>query len=170
MDRIDRASRRRALKLVAAGVLLPAAGARAQGPTSPRGAASMPLGPRNGFEFLVGGWSRTDGNYHIVIRSVEPDGALQATYFNPNPLPFASAKAMRADGQVQARFVLEAGGYGGLDLCTALGPGDRPLGRHLLSGRGPADLRGGIHPALTAHGLHDGSACPGPARATSSWD
>jgi hypothetical protein len=70
-------------------------------------------GPRTGFEALVGGWSRTDGNYHIVIESVGAEGALQASYFNPRPLPFASAKARREDGAVHARFELRAGGYDG---------------------------------------------------------
>ena len=79
------------------------------------GAAGRALaqGPRTGFEALVGGWSRTDGNYHIVIQSVGSDGALQASYFNPRPLPFASAQARREDGAVHARFELRAGGYDG---------------------------------------------------------
>jgi hypothetical protein len=81
----------------------------AAGASVPRGGA----GPRTGFDALVGGWSRTDGNYHIVVREVGPDGALQATYFNPNPLPFARAQARREGGAVHAQFVLEAGGYGG---------------------------------------------------------
>jgi hypothetical protein len=48
-------------------------------------------GPRTGFDALVGGWSRTDGDYHIVIQSVGADGVLQASYFNPRPLPIAVA-------------------------------------------------------------------------------
>lgn len=108
MPRAD-AARRAALAVLAA---IAAAAASAQGPTPPR-AASAPAGPRTGFDALIGGWSRTDGNYHIVVRSVGPDGRLDAMYFNPNPLPFASAQATRADGQVHARFVLEAGGYAG---------------------------------------------------------
>jgi len=70
-------------------------------------------GPRTGFDALVGGWSRTDGNYHIVIQSVGADGVLQASYFNPRPLPFATAQARREDGAVHARFELRAGGYDG---------------------------------------------------------
>jgi|APIni6443716594_1056825.scaffolds.fasta_scaffold1841132_1 hypothetical protein len=70
-------------------------------------------GPRTGFEALVGGWSRTDGNYHIVIQSVGPDGVLQASYFNPRPLPFAVAQARREGGAVHARFELRAAGYDG---------------------------------------------------------
>ncbi len=74
---------------------------------------SLAQGPRTGFDALVGGWSRTDGNYHIVIESVGAEGALQASYFNPRPLPFSLAKARREDGAVHARFELRAGGYDG---------------------------------------------------------
>jgi hypothetical protein len=74
---------------------------------------SLAQGPRTGFEALVGGWSRTDGNYHIVIEAVGADGALQASYFNPRPLPFAVAQARREGGVVRARFELRAGGYDG---------------------------------------------------------
>lgn len=108
MQRAD-AARRAWLALLAIAI---AGAAEAQGPAPPR-AASAPAGPRTGFDALIGGWSRTDGNYHLVVRSVGVDGRLEALYFNPNPLPFASAQAIRADGQVQARFVLEAGGYAG---------------------------------------------------------
>lgn len=82
--------------------------AGAQGP-----AASTAPGPRTGFDALIGGWSRSDGNYHIVVRAVGADGALQAMYFNPNPLPFALAQARREAGAVHARFELQAGGYDG---------------------------------------------------------
>jgi hypothetical protein len=74
---------------------------------------ALSQGPRTGFEVLVGGWSRTDGNYHIVIQSAGADGLLQASYFNPRPMPFALAQARREDGVVHARFELRAGGYDG---------------------------------------------------------
>jgi len=70
-------------------------------------------GPRTGFDALVGGWSRTDGNYHIVIQSVGADGVLQASYFNPRPLPIALAQARREGAAVHARFELRSAGYEG---------------------------------------------------------
>jgi hypothetical protein len=33
---------------------------------------------------LVGRWQRTDGGYVIDIRRVEPDGAMEANYYNPS--------------------------------------------------------------------------------------
>jgi hypothetical protein len=100
--------RRRAWLLAMAGGLAGRADAQA-----PAASAPPALGPRNGFDALIGGWSRTDGNYHIVIRSVGADGVLQAMYFNPNPLPFSLAQARREGGAVHARFELQAGGYNG---------------------------------------------------------
>jgi len=48
-----------------------------------------------------------------VIREVAPDGALEAMYFNPNPLPFAKAQASRKAGAIRLAFELRAGGYNG---------------------------------------------------------
>ena len=44
-------------------------------------------------DVLKGTWVRPDGGYTIVIKSIGPNGQLEATYFNPNPLPFAKAQA-----------------------------------------------------------------------------
>ena len=87
------------------------------------------MGPRTGFEALIGGWSRADGNYHIVVQSVSAEGVLQAMYFNPNPLPFAQAQAFRESGTVRARFELRAGGYNGSSYDLRYDPGtDRLIG------------------------------------------
>jgi hypothetical protein len=83
---------------------------------------SLAQGPRTGFDALIGGWSRSDGNYHIVVQSVGADGVLQASYFNPKPLPFALAQARRENGAVHARFELRAGGYDGSVYELRLAP------------------------------------------------
>jgi hypothetical protein len=49
----------------------------------------------------------------IVIKSIGPNGQLEAMYFNPNPLPFAKAQASREGATLRARFELRAGGYEG---------------------------------------------------------
>jgi len=56
---------------------------------------------------------RPDGGYVIVIRDVAPEGALEAMYFNPNPLPFAKAQASLVAGAIRLAFELRAGGYNG---------------------------------------------------------
>jgi len=37
-------------------------------------------------EKLSGSWLRSDGTYSISISDVEPEGKLEAAYFNPNPI------------------------------------------------------------------------------------
>jgi uncharacterized protein (DUF2147 family) len=95
-----------ALALGVAGV------ANAQGPAPSAKSASAPA-QQAGLDALVGAWVRPDGGYVIVIKSVGGDGTLQAMYFNPSPLPFAQAKAVREGGVVRAQFELRAGGYNG---------------------------------------------------------
>jgi hypothetical protein len=42
---------------------------------------------------LLGRWLRPDGGYVLEIRDAAPDGALQAAYFNPNPINVSQAQA-----------------------------------------------------------------------------
>jgi hypothetical protein len=62
---------------------------------------------------LKGAWARPDGGYIILIKGIAADGTLDAMYFNPNPLPFAVARAVQEGGTLRASFELRAGGYGG---------------------------------------------------------
>ena len=62
---------------------------------------------------LKGAWVRPDGGYTIAIKSVGPNGALEAMYFNPNQLPFAKAQATREGATLRIYFELQAGGYAG---------------------------------------------------------
>ena len=62
---------------------------------------------------LVGRWVRPDGGYVITIRAVDADGKLDASYANPNPLPFYTAEATRDGGVIKLFFELRAGGYNG---------------------------------------------------------
>jgi len=62
---------------------------------------------------LPGRWVRPDGGYVIAIKSVEADGKLDASYANPNPLPFFAATAAEEGGKLKLFFELRAGGYNG---------------------------------------------------------
>jgi uncharacterized protein (DUF2147 family) len=88
--------------------------ALAQGPT-PAGQAAAVAATPGAVELdkLTGAWVRPDGGYVILIKGVGNFGELQATYFNPKPLPFAKARALLEEGVLRARFELQAGGYGG---------------------------------------------------------
>jgi uncharacterized protein (DUF2147 family) len=86
--------------------------AAAQAPT-PATKDAAPAAVAATFDALKGRWVRPDGGYTIAIKSVGPNGELEAMYFNPNPLPFAKAQASRDGATVRLSFELRAGGYDG---------------------------------------------------------
>jgi len=65
------------------------------------------------FAALPGRWVRPDGGYVISIKSVDASGKLDASYANPNPLPFYTAMATGDGGTLKLFFELRAGGYNG---------------------------------------------------------
>jgi hypothetical protein len=109
------ATRRRAFiraAAILAAAALATAGAQAQ--DASRGRTTGKADPANsGFDVLTGNWIRPDGGYRITIRSASADGRLDASYANPNVLPFAVAQAAREGGTLKAYFLLRAGGYNG---------------------------------------------------------
>jgi hypothetical protein len=72
---------------------------------------------------LKGAWVRPDGGYVIQIKGVGADGALDAMYFNPAPLPFAQARASVDGALLRVSLELRAGGYGGSTYELAYDPG-----------------------------------------------
>jgi hypothetical protein len=88
--------------------------ATAQTPISAQsGAASASSAANIDVDVLKGAWVRPDGGYQIVVKSIGPAGQLEAMYFNPNPLPFAKARALPEGPILRAFFELQAGGYAG---------------------------------------------------------
>jgi hypothetical protein len=76
--------------------------------------ATVPLATeKSGLDVLKGVWIRPDGGYTIAIKSIGPNGALEAMYFNPNQLPFAKAQATREGAALRVFLELQAGGYAG---------------------------------------------------------
>jgi ABC-type amino acid transport substrate-binding protein len=78
-------------------------------------------------DVLKGSWVRPDGGYTIAIRDIGPDGRLDAMYFNPGALPFATAQAGKDGSRVRAFFELRAGGYGGSTYELTYDPADDRL-------------------------------------------
>jgi hypothetical protein len=74
--------------------------------------ASISASPAS-FASLPGRWVRPDGGYVISIKSVDAGGKLDASYANPNPLPFYAATATVDGGALKIFFELRAGGYNG---------------------------------------------------------
>ena len=62
---------------------------------------------------LVGDWSRTDGDYIISIRNVDPNGNVQAAYFNPNPINVYQAKFSFQENALKLFLELRDKGYPG---------------------------------------------------------
>jgi hypothetical protein len=105
----------------------PLPGAPAASSTSETSMSASPAA----FASLPGRWVRPDGGYVISIKSVDASGKLDASYANPNPLPFYTALATRDGGALKIFFELRAGGYSGstytLDYDVA---GDQLKGKY----------------------------------------
>ena len=80
-----------------------------------------------GFGVLPGRWVRPDGGYVINIRRVDRSGKLEASYANPNPLPFARAEATRDGSTIRLFFELRAGGYNGSTYTLTYDPASDTL-------------------------------------------
>ena len=65
------------------------------------------------FMVLNGRWARTDGDYVIEIKSVDPGGQMQAAYYNPNPINVSRAEAARSGAAVTVFIELRGPGYPG---------------------------------------------------------
>jgi hypothetical protein len=65
------------------------------------------------FSILLGRWVRPDGGYTITVEGVDPNGKLDASYSNPNPLPFEQATASMSGDAIEVFLELRAGGYNG---------------------------------------------------------
>ena len=79
------------------------------------------------FQALVGKWVRPDGGYVISVRSVDPDGHVDAGYFNPRPINVSRAE-VSAEGKAVKLFIeLQAAGYPGSTYELIYDPGNDAL-------------------------------------------
>jgi hypothetical protein len=85
--------------------------ARSEPPPGAPAASSISVSPA--FASLPGRWVRPDGGYVISIKSADANGKLDASYANPNPLPFYTAVATADGGTLKIFFELREGGYNG---------------------------------------------------------
>jgi hypothetical protein len=85
-----------------------------QGPAS-KGTESPPP-PEAGsadFQVLVGKWMRPDGGYIIAVQGVDPDGRVDAGYFNPRPINVSRAEASAEGKTIKLFLELQGMGYPG---------------------------------------------------------
>lgn len=100
------------LVIVSLAVALAILPARAETPTGAPAAPSL-SNATPAYASLPGRWVRPDGGYVISIKSVDSSGKLDASYANPNPLPFYTAVATEDGTTLKLFFELRAGGYEG---------------------------------------------------------
>lgn len=65
------------------------------------------------FDRLKGQWLRPDGGYVLEIRKLLPDNALEAAYFNPNPIRVGKARLYTENGFTKLFVELQDVNYPG---------------------------------------------------------
>lgn len=76
---------------------------------------------------LVGKWIRPDGGYTLSVRHVEPDGRVEAAYFNPRPIQVSRAEASAGRDRIKLFIELQAPGYPGSTYELFYDPGNDVL-------------------------------------------
>lgn len=99
---------------------------------APARSPSVPPDPQK----LVGRWLRNDYDYMIVIRSVAPDGMMDAQYLNPQPIKVSRAEAKLQGGELSLLVELRDQGYPGSYYTLSYDPvGDNLYGVYHHLGR-----------------------------------
>jgi hypothetical protein len=80
------------------------------------------VGSQSGFQKLSGRWRRPDGGYILEIRSVAPDGKMEAGYFNPRPINVAKAAASQEGASVKVFIELRDLNYPGSTYTLTYDP------------------------------------------------
>jgi len=65
------------------------------------------------FKVIIGEWVRPDGGYIIRIRDINPDGSVDAGYFNPGKINISEANVSLWKGFVKLFIKLQDKGYPG---------------------------------------------------------
>jgi hypothetical protein len=75
-------------------------------PPNSEARAANPTTADGNFDFqkLKGRWQRPDGGYVLEVKSIAPDGSMDAGYFNPRSIHVARAEASR-DGVEMKIFI-----------------------------------------------------------------
>ena len=79
------------------------------------------------FQKLKGRWQRPDGGYIMEIKSVAPDGAMDAAYFNPKSIHIAKAEASRNGADTKVFIELRDANYPGSTYTLTYDPASDQL-------------------------------------------
>ena len=88
-------------------------------------AATAPSSPDP--QALVGRWARSDASYVLAITKVGPDGLLEVTYANPQPIHVSRAEWKIHDGRLMMAVELTDQNYPGNYYTLAYDPGSDSL-------------------------------------------
>jgi uncharacterized protein (DUF2147 family) len=79
------------------------------------------------FQKLKGGWRRPDGGYVLAIKDIADRGAMDAAYFNPNPIHVAKAEATKDGGATKIFIELRDVNYPGSTYTLTYDPASDQL-------------------------------------------
>jgi hypothetical protein len=79
------------------------------------------------FEKLKGQWVRPDGGYVLDISAIEPDGQMEASYSNPQPIHVSKARASQEGGVTKVFIELRDVNYPGSTYDLRYDPGNEQL-------------------------------------------
>ena len=68
---------------------------------------------RPDFKIIIGEWIRPDGGYIVCVRDINPDGSVDAGYFNPGKINIVEANVSLWKGFVKLFIKLQDKGYPG---------------------------------------------------------
>ena len=74
------------------------------------------------FDKLKGRWQRPDGGYVLAINNTAGSGAMDAAYYNPNPIHVAKAEAKREGATLHVFVELRAPNYPGSTYTLTYDP------------------------------------------------
>jgi hypothetical protein len=84
-----------------------------QRPVAPSETPSTSMADPNRYNLLLGRWQRPDGGYIIEISRINPDGTMQAAYYNPQPINVSKAVMISKDSSIHLFIELNDVGYPG---------------------------------------------------------
>ena len=97
----------------------------AQAPST--NAAPAAAAPSPELAKLIGKWQRTDGDYVVEIKGVDPSGKVEAAYYNPSPIHVSRAAAWRDKGVSKLVIELQDVNYPGSTYTLTYDPASDQL-------------------------------------------
>ena len=79
----------------------------------PHDAKTAASAEKPNFKVIIGEWVRPDGGYIVRVRDVNPDGSVDAGYFNPGKINIAAVNVSLWKGMVKLFIKLQDKGYPG---------------------------------------------------------